>query len=130
MKTINTARVGFTGFADEDYDGPELAIQSVLRGIEERGGEIVSVSVLRSTRRHERYEAFIVFRGEERDARPMKLTIERKREILQKLDAIATSDAGPGIALRPPDEGGDPSVTIRILAGIVRELFDAEAPRS
>jgi len=62
---IHVQRIGFEGFAhvgtEDDYDGPEQALQAVLRRMVENGNTIVSVSVLRSTRRRERYEAFIVF---------------------------------------------------------------------
>ena len=60
---IAVARIGFTGFADADgYDGPESALGDVLRRLEEEGSTVLSVSVLRSTRAHERYEAFIIYR--------------------------------------------------------------------
>jgi hypothetical protein len=56
------------------------------------------------------------------------ITAERAREVRAKLAAIAAGDTGTGIVLRPPDEGGDPSVTIRTLAGFVGELLDDVHP--
>ena len=64
MKQIIVTRIGFTGVGDEEYDGPEKGIESVLRRAEAHGHQIVSVSVLRSTRGTERYEAFVVSRVE------------------------------------------------------------------
>jgi hypothetical protein len=69
-------RIGFHGTDDDGYDGPETALQEVLRRIEGRGCEVVSVSVSRSTRRlrgtqtPETYEAFIVYRTEEKAVAP------------------------------------------------------------
>jgi hypothetical protein len=45
---IYVGRVGFTGMGPDDYDGPELALQDLLRHMEDVNGcAIVSVSVLR-----------------------------------------------------------------------------------
>jgi len=58
---MRVLRVGFSGVT-EHYDGPEEALQAIIDRIEQKGGLVVSVSVLRSTRQSERYEAFIVVR--------------------------------------------------------------------
>ena len=58
---MRVLRVGFSGVS-ENYDGPEDALQAIVDRIEQKGGLVVSVSVLRSTRQSERYEAFIVVR--------------------------------------------------------------------
>ena len=58
---VRVLRVGFSGVS-ESYDGPEDALQAIVDRIEQKGGLVVSVSVLRSTRQSERYEAFIVVR--------------------------------------------------------------------
>lgn len=66
---IHVARIGLTGYDDEQaYDGPENAMQHVLREMEARGAVIQSVSFLRSTRGRERYEVFVVYHGSESSA--------------------------------------------------------------
>lgn len=62
MSELRVMRIGFTGMDAQSYDGPEEALQVFLRRMEEAGHQIVSVSVLRSTRGEERYEAFVVSR--------------------------------------------------------------------
>jgi hypothetical protein len=62
---IFVTRLGFVGMDDDEYDGPELALQAALNNWEAHGHTVVGVSVLRSTRSRERYEAFVVTRGYE-----------------------------------------------------------------
>lgn len=77
---IECLRVGFSGVdtrATEAYDGPELALQAVLRRLEENNRVVISVSVLRSTRATERYEAFIVCDTRDED-QPRPETTEQR----------------------------------------------------